>query len=155
VDRLRWAIGCDEIENLQRLLSQSEPERMDQGYYNQLLDTGLEPGASPPICEKVSELREVVLRPNLAIVRADGTTWSTNELGMRDRPYLVSKPPATYRMAMTGDSIGVGLGVSDDRGFEPVLEQWLDGQSRRRGGHAVEILNFALPGRSPGQRWDH
>ena len=74
---------------------------------------------------------------------------------MRDRPYAVSKPAGTFRMAMTGDSIGVGLGVSDGRGFEPALERWLAEQSRRRGGPAVEILNFALPGRSPGQRWDH
>ena len=96
-----------------------------------------------------------MLRPNLSIVRADGTTWSTNELGMRDRAYAVSKPAGTLRMAMTGDSIGVGLGVSDGRGFEPVLEQWFDEQSRRRGGPAVEILNCSLPGRSPGQRWDH
>ena len=155
VDRLRWALGCDEIENLDRLLSQSEPERMDQGYYNQLLDTGLEPGLSPPICQAVAELREVVLRPNLSIVRADGTTWSTNEFGMRDRPYAASRPAGTFRMAMAGDSIGVGLGVGDGRGFEPVLERWLDEQSRRRGGPAVEILNLALPGRSPGQRWDH
>ena len=128
---------------------------MDQGYYNQLLDTGLQPDLSPPICQTVAELREVVLIPNLSIVRANGTTWSTNELGMRDRPYAVSKPAGTFRIAMTGDSIGVGLGVSDGRGFEPALERWLAEQSRRRGGPAVEILNFALPGRSPGQRWDH
>ncbi len=155
VDRVRWALGCDEIENLERLLSHAEPERTDQGYYNQLLDTGLEPGLSPPICRRVNELREVVLRSNLSIVRADGTTWSTNELGMRDRSYAAPKPTGTFRMAMAGDSIGVGLGVSDDRGFEPALERWLDEQSRRRGGPSVEILNCSLPGRSPGQRWDH
>ena len=155
VDRLRWALGCDEIENLDRLLSRDDTEQTDQGYYNQLLDTGLEPDLSPPICQAVAELREVVLMPNLSIVRANGTTWSTNALGMRDRPYAVSKPAGTFRIAMTGDSIGVGLGVSDGRGFEPALEQWLAEQSRRRGGPAVEILNFALPGRSPGQRWDH
>jgi lysophospholipase L1-like esterase len=155
VDRLRWALGCDDIENLDRLLSRADPERMDQGYYNQLLDTGLDPGLSPPIARAVAELRGIVLRPNLSIVRADGTTWSTNALGMRDRPYAVSRSARTFRMAMTGDSIGVGLGVGDGRGFEPALELWLDEQSRRRGGPAVEILNLAMPGRSPGQRWDH
>jgi lysophospholipase L1-like esterase len=155
IDRLRWAIGCDEIENLDRLLSQSEPEGMDQGYYNQLLDTGRDPDVSPPICQAVAEVREVVLRPNLSVIRADGTRWSTNRFGMRDRPYALTKPAGTFRIAMTGDSIGVGLGVGDGRGFEPVLEEWLAEQSRRRGGPAVEILNLALPGRSPGQRWDH
>ena len=74
---------------------------------------------------------------------------------MRDRSYAVSKPAGTFRIAMTGDSIGVALGVSEGRGFEPVLERWLAEQSRRRGGPEVELLNFALPGRSPGQRWDH
>ncbi len=155
VDRLRWALGCDEIEILDRLLSGADPERIDQGYYNQLLDTGLQPRLSPPICQAVTELREVVLRPNLSLVREDGTTWSTNEFGMRDRPYAVPKPAGIFRIAMAGDSIGVGLGVSDGRGFEPVLERWLAEQSRRRGGPVVEILNLALPGRSPGQRWDH
>jgi hypothetical protein len=153
VDRLRWALGCDDIENLERLLNRSEAERMDQGYYNQLLDTGLD--LSPPICQPVAELREAVLIPNLSIVRAKGTTWSTNELGMRDRSYAMTKPAGTFRIAMTGDSIGVALGVSDGRGFEPALEQWLVDRSRRSGGPLVEILNLALPGRGPGQRWDH
>ncbi len=155
VDRLRWALGCDEIENLDRLLSRNNAERRDQGYYNQLLDTGLAPDRSPPICEEVADLREVVLRPNLSIVRADGMTWSTNALGMRDRSYAVAKPAGTFRMAMTGDSIGVGLGVGDGQGLEPSLEQSLAEWSRRKGGPAVEILNFALPGRSPAQRWAH
>jgi hypothetical protein len=154
-DRLRWALGCDEIEILERLLNRGEAERADQGYYNQLLDTRLQPNLSPPICMAVPELREVVLIPNLSIVRAKGTSWHTNELGMRDRSYAVSKPARTFRIAMTGDSIGVGLGVSEGMGFEPALERWLDRQSRRRGGPAVELLNFSLPGRSPGQRWDH
>jgi hypothetical protein len=155
VDRLRWAMGCDEVENLDRLLSRSDEEQADHGYYNQLLDTGLQAGPSPSIGLAVDDLRQVILRPNLSIVRNDGTTWTTNVLGMRDRPYARARPAGTFRIAMTGDSIGVGLGVSDGRGFEPTLERWLAEQSRRRGGPEVEILNFALPGRSPGQRWDH
>src|SRR4029077_15431900 len=31
----------------------------------------------------------------------------------------------------------------------------LDAQSRRAKGPPVEILNFAVPGPGPGQRWDH
>jgi lysophospholipase L1-like esterase len=154
-ERLRWALGCDDIQNLDRLLSRVDGDHADQGYYNQLLDTGLRLGQSPSIAEAVAELRELVLRPNLSIVRNDGTRWSTNALGMRDQPYAAVKPSGTFRIAMTGDSIGVGLGVGDGRGFEPLLERWLDERSRRRGGPAVEILNLALPGRSPGQRWDH
>jgi hypothetical protein len=155
LNQLRWAIGCDDVENLERLLNRDETERKDQGYYNHLLDTGLEPGLAQPICRTIADLREVVLIPNLSIVRAKGTTWHTNERGMRDRNYATPKPAGTFRIAMTGDSIGVALGVSEGRGFEPALEEWLAKQSHRRGGPAVEVLNFALPGRSPGQRWDH
>ena len=155
LDRLRWALGCDEMENLNRLLSRVEQEEADHGYYNQLLDTGLRPDLSPPIGRYVDELRQIVLTPNQSLVRNDGTLWSTNALGMRDRPYTLSRPPGTFRIAMTGDSIGVGLGVGDGRGFEPAIERWLDEQSRRHGGPAVEILNLCLPGRGPGQRWDH
>ncbi len=154
-ERLRWALCCDEIENLERLLNQTELEHKDQGYYNQLLNAGGEHDSTPPICRKVAELREVVLMPSLSIVGANGTTWHTNELGMRDRSYPPSKPPGTFRIAMTGDSIGLALGVGEGRGFEPSLERWLAKQSLRLGGPKVELLNFALPGRSPGQRWDH
>jgi lysophospholipase L1-like esterase len=152
VGQLRWALGCDEIENLDRLLSQATFEQSDHGYYNQLLDTGAGTGE---LAQAVAEVRQIVLRPNISIVRNDGTTWSTNALGMRDRPYAVTKPAGTFRIAMAGDSIGVGIGVGDGRGFEPSLEQWLAEQSRRHGGPVVEVLNFALPGRSPAQRWDH
>jgi lysophospholipase L1-like esterase len=155
MNRLRWALGCDEVENLERLLNRDETEKRDQGYYNNLIDTGLEPGLARPICQAVAELREVVLIPNLSIVRAKGITWSTNELGMRDRSYAVSKPAGTFRIALTGDSIGVALGVSEGRGFEPLLERSLARRSAKGGGPAVEVLNFAVPGRSPGQRWDH
>jgi hypothetical protein len=152
LDRLRWAFRCDDIENLDRLLSQATSEGSDHGYYNQLLDAG--PGGGE-LAQEVAEVRQIVLKPNLSVVRNDGTMWSTNAMGMRDRSYAVSRPAGTFRIAMTGDSIGVGLGVNDGRGFEPLLELWLEEQSRRRGGPAVEILNFALPGRSPAQRWDH
>lgn len=152
LDRLRWAFRCDEIEKLDRLLSQARSGPTDQGYYNQILDTGAQGGA---LALSVAEVRQIVLRPDLSVMRNDGTTWSTNALGLRDRAYATTKPAGTFRIAMTGDSIGVGLGVNDGRGFEPLLELWLDEQSRRRVGRPVEILNFALPGRSPGQRWDH
>lgn len=155
-DRLRWALGCDEVEKLDLLLSRDEAERADQaGYYNRLLDAGVRPGRTAPIGREVAELRQFVLTPGLSILRNDGTRWSTNAIGMRDRAYPVGRSPGTFRIAMTGDSIGVGLGVSDGRGFEPILERRLDEESRRHGGPAVEILNFSLPGRSPGQRWDH
>jgi lysophospholipase L1-like esterase len=74
---------------------------------------------------------------------------------MRDREYTIAKPPGTFRIAFVGDSIGAGWGVNDDEGFEPLLEQSLNERARRAGGPAIEILNFAVPGHGPGQRWDH
>src|SRR5262245_42232070 len=101
--QLRWALGCDESEKLDRLLSQARTERSDHGYYNQLLDAGAGNGE---LAQAVAEVRQIVLRPSLSVVRNDGTTWSTNAMGMRDRPYAVARPAGTFRMAMTGDSIG-------------------------------------------------
>ena len=102
----------------------------------------------------VDDLREFVLKPNLTFDH-EGARWSTNALGMRDREYTTAKPPRTFRIAFVGDSIGAGWGVNDGEGFEPLLERSLDERSRRAGGPAVEILNFAVPGHGPGQRWDH
>ncbi len=74
---------------------------------------------------------------------------------MRDRSYPIAKPAGTFRIAFVGDSIGAGWGVNDEQRFESILERDWDARSRRSGGPAVEILNFAVPGHSPGQRWDH
>ena len=30
LNKIRWALGCDEIENVERLLNRAETERMDQ-----------------------------------------------------------------------------------------------------------------------------
>jgi lysophospholipase L1-like esterase len=171
--RIREALRRD-------LPSQADYERMERGYYEQLLDAGrslnavadgsrARPGerarkvwthleAAPfeagPLALVVNDLREFVLKPNLSFEH-EGTIWSTNALGMRDRAYETAKPPRTYRIAFVGDSIGAGWGVNDGEGFEPRLEGRLDERSRAAGGPAVEVLNFAVPGHGPGQRWEH
>lgn len=96
-----------------------------------------------------------MLKPSLSVRQPVGVSWSTNDLGMRDRPYTVAKPANTVRIGLMGDSIAAGWGVGDDLGFEPILERWFDERSRKAGGPGFEILNFAVPGRSPGQRWYH
>ena len=157
-------------------LSQADYEKMERGYYEQLLDAGRKLGAPTavdsdlaqrggaavkavpfeggPLALGVADLREFVLKPNLSVDHA-GAKWTTNALGMRDRAYESSKPPHTLRIAFVGDSIGAGWGVGDGQAFEAVLEQRLDAESRAAGGPAVEILNFAVPGHGPGQRWEH
>ena len=75
---------------------------------------------------------------------------------MRDREYATAKPPRTFRIALVGDSIGAGWGVERRTGVR--ADRWSAGSTRGRGrpgGPAVEVLNFAVPGHGPGQRWDH
>ncbi|WP_406698723.1 GDSL-type esterase/lipase family protein [Singulisphaera sp. Ch08] len=157
-------------------LSQADYEKMERGYYEQILDAGRKLGASDavepesarrgrsqtkavpfeggPLAQGVDDLREFVLKPNLSVDHA-GARWTTNALGMRDRPYESTKPPNTFRIAFVGDSIGAGWGVGDGQAFESVLERQLDERSKAAGGPSVEILNFAIPGHGPGQRWEH
>src|SRR4051794_19658549 len=145
--------------------------RIERGYYEALLDGGRqlgapagEPGAArhreaplvgaTPFLMPVGDLREFVLRPNLAI-EFGGVHITTNALGMRDREYETVKPSHTVRVALVGDSIAAGWGLDDGQGFEPRLEAALDARSRAAGGPAIEVLNFAIPGSAPGQRWEH
>lgn len=153
-------------------LSQVDVERMERGYYESLLDHGRRspnqrrshtPAESAqheqasfdagPLTDPVPDVREFVLKPNLQTT-VHGGRWSTNGLRMRDRPYSRTKPSGTLRVAFIGDSIGSGWGVDDGQGFEPTLERSLDSRSKAAGGPSVEILNFAVPGHAPGQRWE-
>ncbi|MBX6316211.1 MAG: SGNH/GDSL hydrolase family protein, partial [Isosphaeraceae bacterium] len=145
--------------------SRADIERWERGYYEALLDVGRRPeapegpspGRSVPfdagrLAQNVDDLREYVLKPNLATTHK-GATWTTNALGLRDREYAIKKPAETVRIALIGDSIGAGWGVDDGQGFEPRLERALDGASRAAGGPRGEVLNFSVPGHAPGQRW--
>ncbi|MGE3817976.1 MAG: SGNH/GDSL hydrolase family protein [Isosphaeraceae bacterium] len=156
------------------LPSRADTERMERGYYEQIIDagrrlggvgigpgrpiTGVPAGAmgeNDRLTLPTDDVREFVLRPNLIRDPSREVPWSTNALGMRDGPYETGRRPGTFRIAMTGDSIGMGWGVNDHEGFEPRLERLWDARSRAAGGPAVEILNFAVPGHGPGQRWSH
>lgn len=152
-------------------LNRSDTERMERGYYEALLDAGRRldrmPGGGAafaprseipfdvgPLGLGVADLREFVLRPGLAM-ELDTGRWTTNSLGLRDREYDAAKPAGTVRVALLGDSIGVGWGVDDAEVFEARVEAALDARSRAAGGPAVEIWNFSVPGHAPGQRWEH
>jgi hypothetical protein len=158
------------------LLNRVDLERIEHGYYEQLLDTsrrldlladgpGLRTGRrhggtwsvpfdDAPLVMRVDDLREVVLKRDQATLRR-GVRWRTNSLGMRDRAYAAEKPARTFRIALVGDSIGAGWGVDVEERFESILEQRWDARARAAGGRAVEIINCAVPGHSPGQRWYH
>jgi hypothetical protein len=180
VATLAWGLLPDAVaprwrEALRRdRMNDADYERMERGYYEHLLDAGRQLGApagpapgralenhvvaipfdAGPLTLTVDDLREYVLKPGLSVIRK-GVSWSTNDLGMHDGPYATSKPAHCLRIALVGDSIGAGWGVDDGRGFEPVLERTLDGRSRAAGGPSVEVLNFAVPGYAPGQRWEN
>ena len=129
-------------------------ERIERGYYEQLLDTGRRVGTVEPapfdagrLCDVVADLREYVLKSSLKTEHR-GASWSTNARGMRDREYADAKPPGATRIALVGDSIGSGWGVDDGLGFEPLFEDALNQTA------SVEVLNFSVPGHAPGQRWE-
>ncbi|MCI0731149.1 MAG: SGNH/GDSL hydrolase family protein [Chloroflexi bacterium] len=78
----------------------------------------------------------------------NGTRLSTNRWGMRDRDYEQTPAPGTYRIALTGPSFVMGLGVADDEGFEWLLEDRLNREQAGSPYARYEILNFAVPGYS-------
>lgn len=152
------------------LPSRTDYDRMERGYYEQLIDAGRTPAPVPgalaghgePVAlergrltDNVTDVREFVLKPNMTRDPGRRIPWSTNTHGMRDREHSVVKPPGTFRIGLAGDSIAAGWGVGDDEGLEPRLEVALDARSRASGGPGIEVLNFAVPGHGPGQRWTH
>jgi hypothetical protein len=158
------------------LLNRVDLERIERGYYEQLVDpsrrlddladvrglrlrgsrsgTWSVPLEDSPLVMRVDDVREVVLKPDDDTFKK-GVHWQTNSLGMRDRGYAVAKPERTFRIALVGDSIGAGWGVDVDQRFESILERTWDARARAASRLAVEIINCAVPGQSPGQRWCH
>ena len=158
------------------LLNRGDLDRIEHGYYQQLLgpsrrldDLADLPGlrlrgstGSPwsvpfddaPLVMRVDDVREVILKHDDDVVRK-GVRWHTNSQGMRDRDYAVNKPPRTFRIALVGDSIGAGWGIDVEERFESILERVWTSRASAGSGMAVEIFNCAVPGHSPGQRWQH
>ena len=158
------------------LFNRADLERMEHGYYEALVEGGRRlddlaelptlrvrwrsgstwsiPVDQSPLVTRVDDLREVVLKKNDATTRF-GLDWRTNSQGMRDREYSVEKPPGTFRVALVGDSIGAGWGVNAEDRFESILEELWNERAGAIVRRKVEIINCAVPGHSPGQRWYH
>lgn len=81
-------------------------------------------------------------------VYLNGVELNTNHWGMRDQEYEMIPAPDSYRIALTGPSFVMGLGVADDEGFEWLLEERLNQAYARSRYSRYEILNFAVPGYS-------
>lgn len=85
------------------------------------------------------------MKPDLEFVFASpyhgyAATIRTNELGWRDDPIWVPKPPGTYRVLLLGDSMTAGLEVDKDETFEAVCERRLATQ------RPTEVLNSGVRG---------
>lgn len=78
----------------------------------------------------------------------NGTRMSINRWGMRDKDYEQIPAPNTYRVALTGPSFVMGLGVADNEGFEWLLEERLNREYAGNPYSRYEILDFAVPGYS-------
>ena len=158
------------------LFNRADLERIDRGYYEQLLSSGRRlddladvprlrirrrsgttwsiPVEDGPLVTRVDDLREVVLKRDDTTERW-GLQWRTNAQGMRDQSYATAKPAGTFRIALVGDSIGAGWGVNAEQRFESILERDWHARAKEASGQTVEIINCAVPGHSPGQRWYH
>ena len=88
------------------------------------------------------------LVPSMTI-NLNGARLTTNRWGMRDRDYERIPPPNTYRIALTGPSFVMGLGVADGEDFGWLLEERLNRENTESQYAGYEILNFAVPGYSP------
>ena len=77
-----------------------------------------------------------------------GSSFRTNEWGMRDKHYNKEKPSHTFRIAMLGSSYTVGAGVNVEEIFPSVLEQRLNDDPLHDDYTAYEVLNFAYGGDS-------
>ena len=64
-----------------------------------------------------------------------------NSKGLRDKEYSYSKPDATFRILIIGDSMTAGLAVSREKLFTEVLEQRLNDMKNG----SYEVINAGVP----------
>jgi len=148
----------------QTKLNRSDEQSMVRGYYENLMDV---PRANPMLdvagtsrpstwdsLEKSAVYREAddyrmfELVPSTRVV-LNGKVLTTNRWGMRDRDYEVAKPPGTYRIALLGSSVAMGMNVGDNESFEKLIEARLNRERVDRPYARYEILNFGVAGYNP------
>ncbi len=149
--------------------NRADVERQQHGYYETLLALGGRPKAdagsqAPPagavpfeaatLATAVPDLRQYALKPGVVVPLPAGGYWTTNAQGRHDAVDAGAPAIGQLRVALLGDSIGSAWGVADADGFGPRAIVALDAQARAAGGPGVELLNYAVPGHAPGQRWE-
>jgi lysophospholipase L1-like esterase len=81
-------------------------------------------------------------RPNARGLVA-GALFETNSAGFRGRERSLEKPPGVFRVAVFGDSIAMGSGVTEEETYAFRLEGAL---ATARPGGRFEVLNFGVGG---------
>lgn len=143
-------------------LSQRDAERMERGYYENLLDANTFDSELWRVLAKRPPVRPFAEDANAVRVTNDylgtelipsldishfGTRLTTNRWGMRDRDYPREKDAGIVRAAILGSSHVMGMGVGDTETFENVVEERMNAGGGP--GPRVEMLNFAVGGYSP------
>jgi hypothetical protein len=104
-------------------------------------------GYSYPEFYMLDQSRGYALRPRAeGWYRKEGEAYiRINSDGLRDREHSLTKPPATIRIAILGDSYPEALSVGMDEAFWSVMEKQLR-QCDAFPGKKIEVLNFGVSG---------
>jgi lysophospholipase L1-like esterase len=135
-DRLRRALGIALLATGSVALTGLAGELAARAFWR-------EPTAShPPVPAAWRELPDLRTKGELALpnlrARNAGALYETNSAGFRGRERTPGKPPGGFRIAVIGDSIAMGWGVSEADSYAARLEASL--------GPPVEVLNFGVAG---------
>ena len=111
------------------------------------------PRSTRPAGHRVDDLREVVLKPPDSIMKS-GIAWRPTRRGCATEPTRSrSRRDIPHRVRGRFDRGGLGSQRRAAVRVDP--RAGLGRAVATAGGPAVEILNFAVPGHAPGQRWYH
>ena len=104
-------------------------------------------GYSEPLWYRADPELGWSLRPNARgkFTQEGFSTVRISPAGMRDRSHPLQKPPATYRIAVLGDSFAEAMQVEYKDSFLWHLQEKL-AACKFRPGEQVEVLNFGVSG---------
>jgi D-alanyl-lipoteichoic acid acyltransferase DltB (MBOAT superfamily) len=144
-------------------LNKRDAEAFQRGYYENLVDVGK---FNSELAARYQQMPQDFVRSlgRLGLARQTrdaqdyelvpskegrfiGAMVRTNRWGMRDRDYTKERLPGTVRIALLGPSTAMGSGVEAEQGFEAILEERLNRESRD--GVRYEVLNFGVAGYTP------
>ena len=113
-------------------------EALDAGYYEGLRKEG----SVDPSLQFRNDFLEYDYKTNLRL-EGPGLGRTTNSFGMFDQEYTVEKPPHVWRIALLGDSMGLG---PFGQNYESLLEKHLNESHPATDIQKFEVLNFAIGG---------